>query len=508
MYIRIASGGISNIQGQIIFVEVDISNGLPYFAMVGLLSSEVKESGERVRSAIRNSGYFVNPGRITISLTPGNIRKEGTGYDLAIAMGILISSKAIDISNIDTKSLEKTIIVGELGLDGSVKKINGVLPILLKAKSEGYTSCIIPYDNSKESHMIEGMRVYAVRDLKETVKAVMGSLQCYENNSNKYFDKEYVCEIDNIFGNEYAKRALLVSVCGMHNILFMGPPGAGKTMLARSISSIMSEPDMDEKIDIASIYSVCGLLKDELINIRRPFRNPHHSITLKAFTGGGSYPKPGEMTLAHRGVLFLDELPEFRSEVLESLREPLEEKYINIVRNKNSCKFPADFLLVGAMNNCKCGYYPDRNICRCSENDIRRYVNKIHGPLIDRIDICINILRVESKDIGNIYDKSKNVDYKKIVNDVQRIQRDRFKSESIKYNSQMDNNMVNKYCGMTKTANKLIKEVYDKMNLSVRSYYKIIKVARTIADMDGEDMINDIHLAEAIGYKNDIIERG
>ncbi len=509
MYNRLISGGISNIQGYITYVEVDSTSGLPYFAMVGLLASEVKEAGERVRSAIRNSGFSIQPGRITVSLTPGDIRKKGTGYDLAIAIGILLASKVIDITDNERQRLNNTLIIGELGLDGSVKGVDGVLPIILKAKREGYSSCIIPYDNAKETHMIEGMTIYLVHSLMEAIDAIHNRLKPYDNMVIGIKRSYSKFNIDSILGNEYAKRALLVSVSGMHNILFKGPPGAGKSMLAKCIPSIMPEPDMEEKIDIASIYSVCGLLRDDLSVIDRPFRMPHHSITLKAFTGGGVYPKPGEITLAHRGVLFLDELPEFRSEVLESLREPLEEKSINIVRNKGSCRFPADFLLVGAMNNCKCGYYPDRNICKCSELEVKRYINRIHGPLIDRIDICINISRVDIEDIekgkresASSGNKKKSEEFVHIVNKVLLVQKERFKNDNIRYNSQMDNEMVVKYCPMTDEAREMLRMAYSRMNLSVRIYYKIIKVARTIADIDDSMIIEERHIAEAIGYRS------
>jgi len=501
LYNILFSGGITSIDGNVISVETDVTSGLPYFSMVGLLSSEVKESGERVKSAIRNSGYYVSPGRITVSLTPGDIRKEGTGFDLAIALGILMSAKVLVLKDEDMQRLNKTLILGELGLDGSVKGINGVLPIILKAKLRGFTCCIIPKSNAGETHMIDGMKIYLVNNLKEAVDAINGNIMPYDNNIEYNKNDGYRFDISNVYGNDYAKRALLIAVCGMHNILFMGPPGAGKSMLAKCVPSIMPEPDMAERIDIASIYSICGLLKDDISFVKRPFRMPHHSITLKAFTGGGSYPKPGELTLAHRGVLFLDELPEFKSEVLESLREPLEDRYINIVRNKGTYKFPADFLLVAAMNNCKCGYYPDRNLCKCSEVEVSKYLNRVRGPLMDRIDMCINIPRVNINEIeakrGNNSSELKN-----IVDKVMNIQQIRFKDLDIRYNSQMNNEQVKEYCTMTSEASNILKLAYDKMHMSVRIYYKIIKVARTIADIDNSDVINEKHIAEAIGYRN------
>ena len=505
MYIKVNSGGITNINGYIVSVEVDISAGLPYFAMVGLLSSEVKEASERVRSAIRNIGYYIPPGRVTVSLTPGNIRKEGTGYDLAIAVGILLASEVVKQDDKVRDNIFNTLIIGELGLDGEVKGINGVLPIILKAKQEGFSSFIVPRSNEKETHFVDGINIYTVSNLKEVIEIIKGNGVLYNNSISINDNKEEYPNIDNILGNDYAKRALLVAVGGMHNILFMGPPGSGKSMLAKSIPSIMPEPDMQERIEIASLYSICGLLNTNFSVVNRPFRMPHHSITLKAFAGGGIYPKPGEITLAHRGVLFLDELPEFKSEVLESMREPLEEKTINIVRNKESCVFPADFLLVGAMNNCKCGYYPDRNLCTCSEVEVKKYQNKVHGPLLDRIDICINISRIRIEELEG--DKKQNdcfSEYKEIILRLHNIQRERFSGTKVRFNSGMTKEMIDKYCCMTDEAKEMLKVSYEKMNISVRTYYKIIKVARTIADIENEEIINVKHIAESIGYKSDI----
>lgn len=503
MYSRIISGGIYDVKGNITFVEVDISGGLPYFSMVGLLSSEVREAGERVRTAIRNSGYYISPSRITVSLSPADIRKEGTGYDLSIGIGIMIASELIVTNEGVNDFLSHTVILGELGLDGSVKGIKGVLPIVYNAKKSGYTSCIIPTENLAEALMVEGMDVYVVNNLQDSVNIISGSRDDYlRRDCESEAEEGLYTESDmcSVLGNEYTKRALMIAASGMHNILMSGQPGVGKSMLARCIRSILPEPTKSDRIEIASIYSICGLFENK--SVKRPFRAPHHTVTLQAFTGGGVYPKPGELSLAHKGILFLDELPEFRGEVLESLREPLEERHINVVRNKMSCKFPADFLLVCAMNNCRCGYYPDRNMCKCSEKDVKRYLSRISGPLLDRIDICVSLSKVDIDDINSNPRGMTSLEMREIVKGVTDIQRERFLSEGITHNSMMNNEMVKKYCTLGEGEEELMKQAYEKMNLSVRSYYKILKVARTIADIEGVESITETHIAEALGYRN------
>lgn len=504
MYCRIASGGVMNISGQIAFVETDVSGGLPYFSMVGLLASEVREAGERVRTAIRNTGYHVPPGRITVSLTPGHIHKAGTGYDLAIAVGILVSSGALQLQGKEAQALEQFIFLGELGLDGNVQKLHGILPVLISARRAGYENCIVPKENVREAFMVEDMKVYGVSTLREAIEVVQGLRDRERKDCPVAQKKEILHDIGDISGNEYAKRAVMIAVSGMHNLLLMGQPGNGKSTLAQCIPELLEPPDEEERLEIASIHSICGELDTASFPIRRPFRSPHHTITLQAFAGGGRNPKPGEVTMAHGGVLFLDELAEFRSEVLEALREPLETRQIHISRNQASCNFPADFIFVGAMNNCKCGYYPDRNRCRCSENEVRRYLGRISGPLAERIDMCIQVQKADIRQLHTAQEKEEmnSEQMRRIVHEVGNIQKKRFSQENIRYNSQMTSAMVQQYCVLEDEGKEFMKMAYDSMNLSVRTYYKVIKVARTIADIESQSAIQKKHLVEALGYRN------
>lgn len=510
IYCCISSGAIWGIEPYIVRIETDISQGMPYFNMVGLLSSEVKEARERVRTAIKNSGESLPTHRVTINLSPADRRKEGAGFDLPIAISLLCAMGRISIDKV--KSI---LVIGELGLNGEIKRVNGILPIIRMAKKMGYKACVIPMENSREGVLIKGIRVLAFNELKEVIEYFDGNIEddskwSVEDNYNKdigNYDINDVGDFSEIFGQEVIKRALIVSAAGWHNLMMIGSPGVGKSMLASRMPGIMLELSEDERMEISSIHSICGLLKDGGFIRNRPFSAPHHTITTSALVGGGRIPKPGELTIAHRGVLFLDELPEFSPNVLDSLRQPLEEKKIKIHRMSGNYEFPADCLIITAMNPCRCGYYPDMNKCKCSATDVANYLGKVSGPIIDRIDMSVEVPRVKVEDIDNTENNLDSSTMREIVRNAVNIQKNR---QGNKYNSQMSVDDIRKFCVLGKEESEFLKEAYTRFGLSMRGYYKVIKVARTIADVEEADNINVNHLAEALGYRvaeNDYYKR-
>ena len=499
MYSKINSASIHGVNILDVSVEVDISAGLPCFDMVGLLNSEVRESRERVRTAIKNQDINLPPKRITVNLSPVNIRKVGNYFDLPIAIGIL---SAIGI--IYSDMLERILIIGELGLNGEVKKVDGVLTIVAGAKELGYEKCIVPVDNASEGAIVKGIKVYGVSTLNEAVELINKGLpndaavEC-SNIVAKNIENT-VGDFEEIYGQEAIKKAAVVAACGMHHMLMVGAPGSGKSMIASRMSTIMPEPDFSECMEITKIYSVAGELQGASFVGKRPFRAPHHTISEAALVGGGKIPKPGEITLAHRGVLFLDELAEYKRDTLDVIRQPLENKKIIINRTSGTYEFPADFMLVSATNPCKCGYYPDRNKCNCSEYQVDNYLGRISGPIMDRIDICVPVYPVS---IDLIKEEKKGLsseEMKRLVEKGRAMQVKRYKSNTI-YNSALTSSMVRKYCPMSKDARELLENAYNKFKLSMRAYFKIIKVARTIADINECEVIDNVHMSEAINYR-------
>jgi magnesium chelatase family protein len=498
MVTSVNSATIYGIEACVVTVETDISDGLPSFDMVGLLSSEVREARERVRTAIKNSGFVIPPKRITINLAPGDLRKSGTYFDLPIAVSILAS-----IGIIPQNMIKDYMFVGELGLDGHMVRVNGVLPIVLKAMDEGMKKCFVPSGNITECSLAKGIDIIPVDNLNELV----GQMVSGELNSGisvpevamSYGDDYY--DFSNVKGQVAAKRAAEITAAGMHNMLMIGTPGSGKTMIAKCMPSIMPLLSDEERIEVAKIYSVAGL-KDGVTSVMRPFRSPHHTATVASLAGGGLNPNPGEFTLAHRGVLFLDELPEFSGRAIELLRQPLEDRVISISRMGGKYVFPSDFIFLGASNPCKCGYYPDRNKCKCTEYDVNKYMSKISGPIMDRIDLCVGIEPVTYEEI-NSNEKAENSEMiRKRVERAVCIQKERFKETSISFNGQIDGRQIEEFCPLGKEERKVMEYAFSKLDLSVRSYNKIIKVARTIADLEEQKDIGKRHLLEAINFRS------
>ena len=477
MYSSVLSATISGVEGVPVLVEADVSNGLPVFSMVGYLSSRVREAQERVWTALRNTGLSFPPKRITVNLSPADIRKEGTRFDLPIAAALLGA-----FGYLETDKLRGVCMAGELGLNGEIKGVRGILPIVDTAVRNGCRFCIIPAANLSETQEFSGIRILGVRSLREFMEHAQmkdwGITEPPELKENKG------------------------AAAGFHNILFIGTKGAGKTMIASRLPSIFPPLEEEERMELSRIYSVAGLLGKQRSMIRtRPFRNPHHTATAKALAGGGAYPLPGEITLAHKGILFLDELPEFSRSALEILRQPLEQGKICISRVHGNYEFPADFLLAAAMNPCPCGYYPDRNRCSCTRHQVETYLGKISGPLLDRFDICTEMREVPGEKIRKGRSGKTSEEIRREVGQVHEIQKERYKGTEIRFNSRLSGKETEKYCVMDRPAERLLTKVYTKLGLSVRGYHKILKTARTIADLDNSDKIRENHVSEAVCYR-------
>jgi magnesium chelatase family protein len=501
MLSKIKTCVLFGLEGYEIDVETDLSGGLPNFNIVGLPDVSIKESKERVRSAIKNSGYKFPISRITVNLAPANLKKEGSQIDLPIAIGILAANKIIEKS-ID----EKTCFIGELSLDGKITAVEGALPMVIAMRNNDLKRVIIPLDNKDECGVIEGIDIVPVENIYELVDYLNGISQIvpYSTEYDETLDANDCSEdFAEIKGQPAMKRAVEVAAAGAHNLLLLGSPGSGKTMIAKRIPSILPDLTFDESMEVTMIYSISGLLNKNGLIKKRPFRSPHHTSSRVAMAGGGSKPSPGEVSLAHYGVLFLDEIPEFPKTVLEVLRQPMEDGKISISRAKGSFTFPAKFMMVASMNPCPCGYLGDPNHeCSCTQAQIDKYLSKISGPLLNRIDIQLEVSPVKYDDLRDTAKEESSAEIKKRIIFARNIQLKRYENTGIMTNSELSGKYISKYCRVNKESEILLKNAFEKLGLSARAYNKILKVSRTIADLDGLENIETKHVAEAIQYRS------
>lgn len=509
MYSIVSTAIIRGIRSLPVQVEADVSDGLPMFEMVGFLASEVKEARERVRTALRNSGHMLPAKRITVNLSPANVKKTGSGFDLPVAIAILAA-----LGIIPDRQLGTMLVVGEIGLNGKVQPVEGILPVVADANGHGFTHCLVPYGNRREAQMIKNIQIITVKSIRQAIEYFNGQYigmpddtDGQETRQAGDFRKAPVqsapaLDFSQVNGQRLLRRACEVAAAGMHNLLVVGPPGAGKTMAAQRIPTILPPMCKEEQLELAKIYSISGKLNGFQPISRRPFRNPHHTITPQGLVGGGISPKPGEISLAHKGVLFLDELTEFPKSTLELLRQPMEDRQISLSRLNGNCSYPSDFMLVAAMNPCPCGAYPDMNRCRCTQGAISRYLGRVSQPLLDRIDICIEASKLTYAELGASAANESSKAIRERVCGAWEIQKRRHEGSGIYFNSQIPAGKIKEECRLSGKEEKYLQDMYKQAGLTARAYYKILCVARTIADLGCCGRVTCAHLSEAFCYRS------